>query len=247
MIKKIIKKILYIIFPDRCITCNKLISPNSTFCEDDWGKLKYILEPKCKVCCTNLINKINFDSLCAKCFKNKNIYFDYCESVFFYNETIRVAILQFKNNDQTHLSIKLGRILAKNLAEKTNDYEIIAPVPLHKSRARKRKYNQSLLLCKEIIKTHNHLKLYPDLLSRKSMARSQKNLSMKQRSANVKDSIILNEKYKELVKNKKIIIVDDVVASSSTVNECAKSLKKNGAKEVMVSALAKSTKNLKNY
>jgi len=240
MIKKIINKIFYIIFPDRCITCNKLISPNAVFCEHDWNQLKYILEPKCKICCTNLVTKINFDSLCANCIKNKNIYFDSCESVFFYNETIRTPILQFKNNDQTHLSIKLGNILAKNLIKKTNEYEIIAPVPLHKSRLRNRKYNQSLLLCKEIIKTHNHLKLYPDLLVRKSMSRSQKNLSMKQRSENVKDSIVLNQKYKEFVKDKKIIIVDDVIASSSTVNECAKVLKKHHVKEVKISAIAKS-------
>jgi len=82
-------------------------------------------------------------------------------------------------------------------------------------------------------------KLIFDLLIRTKNQKSQVKLTQKQRIKNIKKAFSLNPKYQNFVKNKHIILVDDVITTSSTANSCAKELKKYGAKKITILTIAK--------
>jgi len=107
---------------------------------------------------------------------------------------------------------------------------IIMPVPLHKKRYNWRGFNQAFLLSKYIAKEF-HLMVYEDLLIRQKNTKPQSKIkSMIKRRENINGafSIVKNE----FLKNKNVIIIDDVCTTSATLNECAKELKNAGVKNV---------------
>ena len=111
-------------------------------------------------------------------------------------------------------------------------------MPLHKNRLKSRKFNQSILLAKEIEKKFNK-KLYHNLIIRTKNTVTQASLKSKERSKNLKNAFAFNQKYSALIKDKKILLIDDVMTTGATLENCAKVLKKSGAKEVIVVVVAK--------
>jgi predicted amidophosphoribosyltransferase len=114
--------------------------------------------------------------------------------------------------------------LLSKARDEINDCDIICAVALHKNKLRKRKFNQALLLAHNL----QSGKLIFDLLIRTKNQKSQVKLTQKQRIKNIKRAFSLNQKYQNFVKNKHIILVDDVITTSATADSCAKELKKYG-------------------
>lgn len=115
-------------------------------------------------------------------------------------------------------------------------YDIIIPVPIHKKRYKERGYNQSELLASEIAKTLN-ISIEKRVLIKNVNNTPQSKLSKIERKNNA------NGVYKiinaQKIKNKKIIIIDDIYTTGSTANECSKLLKQAGASEIAVFTIAK--------
>ena len=114
------------------------------------------------------------------------------------------------------------------------DADYIIPVPMHKWKRLFRLYNQAQILASEIGKELG-VKMLPDVLMKTKHTKSQTGLSKKQRQENLKGSIAVEGS----IKGKKIILVDDVMTTGSTVDLCAAKLKKAGAKEVVVVCIAR--------
>ncbi len=235
-----LKKISEIIFPNHCLYCEKIISAEGLFCNDCWQKLQFITEPKCQVCChpfelvpagTNLI--------CASCLASPQRFFDKIISVFRYNEIIKKVVGDLKYRDQTYIAKKLARLLSIHAKKEIAESDFVIAVPLHKKKLRQRKFNQSLLLARAISKT----KLRPDFLLRIKNTTAQVALQRRQREGNLKNVFVLNPKYSEIVKNKNILLIDDVTTTGTTLENCAKVLKKSGAKNVTILTIAKTVFN----
>jgi ComF family protein len=233
---KLINKILEILFPTKCLSCNAVISTDANFCKNCWQKLQFIKAPNCKICSypfeINLQEHENY--ICGNCLK-KPPFFDKTIAIYRYNSTIGRAIGHFKYGDQTFLAKKFAKILLSKAHDEINDCDIICAVALHKNKLRKRKFNQALLIAKNLASN----KLIFDLLIRTKNQKSQVKLTQKQRIKNIKKAFSLNPKYQNFVKNKHIILVDDVITTSATANSCAKELKKFGAKKISVLTIAK--------
>lgn len=233
---KLINKILSFIFPNRCICCNVKISFDGIYCTKCWQKLEFIGHNICQKCshpfeidledCKNVI--------CLKC-HYKKFFFDKTIVVYHYNATIAQAIANFKYRDQTFLAKKFAEILMTKIANEIEEADIVCVVPLHLQKLYKRKFNQSLLIAKFVART----KLCYDLLIRIKNQKPQVRLTFKQRLKNVKSSFIVNPKYHNILKGKKIILIDDVITTAATVNSCAKKLKKYQVAKVTVVAIAK--------
>ncbi len=233
---ELINKILEILFPTKCLSCNAIISADANFCKNCWAKLQFIKAPNCKICSYPF--ELNFqehdDHICGNCLK-KPPFFDKTIAIYRYNPTIGQAIGRFKYGDQTFLAKKFAKILLQKARDEIANCDIICAVALHKSKLRKRKFNQALLLARNL----QSGKLIFDLLIRTKNQKSQVKLTQKQRIKNIKKAFSLNPKYQNLVKNKHIILVDDVITTSSTANSCAKELKKYGAKKITILTIAK--------
>ncbi len=115
---------------------------------------------------------------------------------------------------------------------------ILIPVPLHKNRQKKRSFNQSIELAKSISKKTG-TPFIADLLVKIKDTPSQTHLDREMRELNIKGSFSFNPKYKDLAKESNLIIIDDVMTTGATLNECAKILKKAHFKNIRTMNFAK--------
>ncbi len=232
---RILKKTLEIIFPSHCISCSAIVSSDALFCDKCFVNLQFICEPKCQICSYPFeVEFTHLPPFCGKCLVKKPHY-DKALSIFRYNDTIAKPLSALKYNDQTFLAKKFARILQTKFKEEIANCDIICAVPLHKKRLQKRKFNQAILIAKNLDKK----KLVNSLLWRLSDTIPQVKLKQKQREKNLKKAFLVNKKYRNFVRGKKILLIDDVMTTGTTIDNCAKTLKKFGAMEVVVLTVAK--------
>ena len=166
-----------------------------------------------------------------------NKYYDEMMYLFSYKD-VRKLILKYKFNNGAFLSNTFSKIILKNknLCRNLKFYDIIIPVPMYKIKKQKRGYNQTELITKNIAK---NLKIQEDskVLLKIKNTRTQSKLNEKQRYENIKNVFYIKDNEK--IKNKNIILFDDIITTGATINECAKILKQNGASKVIVLAIAK--------
>jgi ComF family protein len=232
--KKIFEKLIDLILPNRCLSCNCFIASSEVFCKSDYEKLDFIKDPKCQICSQHLKENKQF---CPQC-EVKKPCFDSVSAVFSYNDAIAKLIHGLKYYDQTILARKFGKMIADEIID-AKKYDIIIPIPLNKKRLRSRKFNQSALLCKEIVKSHKNLKFIPNLLLRSKFEKAQAQLSRAQRLQNLSDTFTFNQKFLGKIKGKNILLIDDVMTTGSTLQNCALILKKNGCGLVKCGVIAK--------
>ena len=209
--------------------------------------LDLIYPPVCGIC-----DKINKKNLCKKCElkikkyeinkiedcrKDKLKYFDYHIKIFRYENIIRDKIIDYKFNEKAYLYKTFEKMILKT--KKTysflKKYDIILYVPMFKKHKLIRGYNQSELIARKISDTLG-ITLEKNNLTKVINTKKQSTLTKSERERNVKNAFKL--KNPEKIKDKKIILFDDIYTTGSTVNECSKILKKAGAAEIVILTIA---------
>ena len=188
---------------------------------------KTYLCSKCKIKLNNLLN------LNTIIYKDK--YFDSLTYLFKYEGKIRDKLLKYKFRDYSYLYNFFAQIIINNCNLK-NNYDIILAVPIHKKRKAKRGYNQSELIAREIAKKLN-MEYYNSVLIKDINNIPQSTLTQAERQENVLGiyKVINSQK----IENKSILLIDDIYTTGSTVNECSRVLKQNGAKSIDILTIAK--------
>ena len=206
--------------------------------------LDIIYPPVCGIC-----DKINKKSLCKKCEikikpyqineieKIKNKSFDYQIKILKYENIIRDKIINYKFNEKAYLYKTFAKIILKNkkIYGFLKKYDIIMCVPMHIKKKMLRGYNQSELIAKELAKKLQIEKQFNNLIKIKD-TKKQSTLTKEQRKINLKNAFQI--KNSEKVKNKKVILFDDIYTTGSTVEECSKVLKRVGVSSIAVVTLA---------
>jgi ComF family protein len=237
------KKLLNLILPARCISCkNIILDENPGICHDCWKNLIFITDPLCSICGDPFefsFEENKKDMVCAKCLAEKPKY-KKLRATFKYNDKSKHIILALKYGDRTDSAKVLSSFLQKTGKEFINDIDYIIPVPLHRLRLLKRKYNQAGLLAKNLADNLPKAKYIPDALIRKKHTKPQGHYTKNKREQNLKNAFVANPKYKEFFEKKNILIIDDVITTGSTVNECTKALlKQNKDANIYILGLAK--------
>ncbi|MCX7761723.1 MAG: ComF family protein [Candidatus Kryptonium sp.] len=152
---------------------------------------------------------------------------------------IQILIHELKYQNKSSIGLLLGEIVGNAIKDDPNfsTADALVPVPLHKIRLRERGYNQSELISKGISKVIK-VNVEKDLLIRARNTETQTKLNLDQRKENVKDAFVVNDKHKNFVNGKKFVIVDDVITTGATINECAKALVSSGASKVFAVSVA---------
>jgi ComF family protein len=156
-------------------------------------------------------------------------------SLYPYVPPLQDAIRLFKYRGKVTLAAALGDLMNAAIRE-APAVDLVMPVPLHPSRLREREFNQSLLLADRLSRRHG-LPLSYDNLVRVRRTASQTDLSRAARLKNLRRAFAVARP--EEVGGKRILLVDDVMTTGTTVNECAKALRKAGAADVTVCTLAR--------
>ncbi|MGC8858921.1 MAG: ComF family protein [Ignavibacteria bacterium] len=158
------------------------------------------------------------------------------------NSHIQTLIHHMKYNGYykigTLLGNRLSEILLAKLPVLSSSCKIICPIPLHPTKLRDRGYNQTQYIT-EAIATKLPIPLLPDLLKRIKNTKTQTQLNIQERKENMKDAFIVNPKYRNLIQNKRIMLVDDIVTSGATANEATRVLRAAGARGIFLVALCK--------
>ena len=257
MLRKLKNLILDLLFPIQCLECGEEfedLEPRERWiCKKCLEKIKTRTEQVCPVCekpseggethrrCgkETLLNglwvAVEYKTASDAIHKFK---FDFIKDISFpLSEIVIKSILEVREFSDFH------DLLLSNFSQESGEEEIytekeknkkaetiIVPVPLHKKRYNWRGFNQALLLS-EYIAGKFKLPIRKDLLIRKKNTKPQTKIkSMKERRKNIKGAFLCPQS--DLVKNKNVIIVDDVCTTLATLDECAIELKKAGAKEI---------------
>lgn len=217
-----LNELLFFIYPKTCEICDKI--GKSFLCEKCKGKIEES---------DVFVNKIiNFE-------KDKTKYFDEQAFIFKYDSIIRKKIIQYKFNNKAYLSEMFSEFFVKNekICGFLKKYDIIIPVPMTKKKIRIRGYNQTQLIADLIAKNINSLIVKKDVLIKYKENNVQSKLTKQQRAENVKNVYKLQNK--EIIKEKNILILDDVYTTGATCNECARILKTAFPNKIGVITIAK--------
>lgn len=175
--------------------------------------------------------------LCNAC-RSTDPLLDGVRAFAFHGGPLRQAIHCFKYEDLHCLAAPLGRLMAQGwltLAGNHPDFDFIVPVPLHRARLRERGYNQSALLAREL-GTHLGIPVAEDLLSRTRATVPQVGLSAGERRANVRGAF---QCLKGALDRRKVLLVDDVYTTGSTLESACGALRESGAVSVWAYTLAR--------
>ncbi len=227
--------------------------------------LNILFPLKCAVCKTNLTKKRRFESVCEKCFTiveiesgfkcpecfgrlptlNKTCHpkadFILANAVSFKNNAVRelVCSLKYQNIKCSAEPLKeiLGEYIRNNFEEQDLKSRLFIPVPLHKNKKRKRGFNQSELILKLYQSKTKKINISSCLKRTKDTPSQTKCENYEERRKNL-DGVFQIKKSEE-VKNKNVIIFDDVFTSGATMREAVKVLKKAGARKIIGLVIAK--------
>ena len=240
-VKQFLGALLDVILPPTCHICRSFIPDADTLhiCPDCRERLPLVTSPICSLCGVPYTG-IGADHYCSVCSLHPPCY-DYARAHFLYEGPIRDLIHTFKYNRHTHLRHPLALLTLEGIHKELTDFEphLIIPVPLHRSRLRQRGFNQAVLLGK-VLARHLSLPLIPDALTRTRATEPQIELSAAERRENVKGAFAV--KKPERIAGKRILLLDDVMTTGSTMNECAKELKKAGAAAVVAVTTARTAR-----
>jgi ComF family protein len=221
MIVKLEGMALDLLFPQSCIGCGRAGSYICSACRQSLVMMPSLV---CHVCG----RPQPAGSICNRCL-NFRAEVDGIRASFIFEGVMRRAIHEFKYHNLRALAKPLAQLLQKYLSVNPLPGDILIPVPLHRSRQRERGYNQSNLLAVELGRLVG-LPVANDCLVRHKHTHSQARTSgILERQSNVAGAFHCSDSK---IKDKQVLLIDDVATSGSTLNACAAALKSEGAASV---------------
>lgn len=210
-----IEKFLNILFPKVCLNCGK--------------QGEFYL---CSSCFLAL-------DLRFRIFPVQNKYYDFLIYLGKYKDEIRNKLLQFKFYNKAYINEYFLEFLLKdkNICDFLKSFDLIVPVPMYKDKKSRRGYNQTELFAKNLGK-NLELSYEENILIKFKENKTQSLLPQNERTKNVRD-VFKIENYFE-IKDKKIILIDDIFTTGATIQICSKLLKKAGAASIIALVIAKS-------
>ena len=225
---KFIDFVLDAIFPPniKCLVCAEDLNKDTKYCicDECMEKLPFVTGTVCAKCGVPIRDMGKY---CINCKSNSHI-FSKNECVFEYIPPISTLVKNLKFNGKKYIGYTLSNFVASKVIESGRKYDMVLPVPMHADRLKERGFNHAELLCKTL--KDLGMDVRTDVLIKSVNTKSQASLKRSERLANLKDSFKVADK--SAVENKTILLVDDVITTGSTLDECAEVLLKAGAFKV---------------
>lgn len=199
-------------------------------CDECLDQIPRVTPPICPRCG----NAVKTKGLCLRC-RTQPLHIERMRSVVYFGGTLREAIHRFKYNGLTALAEPLGGLMAHYWKKHPIPTDVVVPVPLHATRLRERGYNQATLLAREMARQEG-LAMDETILTRQRATAPQVELNAQQRKENVRDAFLCT---KDNLTSKRVLLVDDVCTTGSTLEACAVAMKKAGAYDVWALTLAR--------
>jgi len=240
--QRLLRALADVLFPPRCQSCGRTADDLTVglFCPACAGEIRYITPPVCPACGAPGPTGQAADQLCGDCHREPKP-FAVARSVAVYAGGLLRAIHDFKYRRQPGLGRGLGRLITDNnyAGIDPEGFDVVIPVPLHVRRLRERGFNQSLLLARTVATACG---IPVDFLSLRRVRDTppQTLMGRKERQANIRGAFAVARR--DRLRDRKVLLIDDVYTTGSTLAECARALLDGGAARVGVLTLAREAK-----
>lgn len=231
--------ILDIIYPQTCVSCDAvLLNEEHSLCWDCSCSMTLLKKPYCSCCGLSVQGMVPSNFRCHTCIKEER-FFTRARSCYVFEGVMREMIMRFKYEPALWLRGELLQALLRAYSihyEGRTMVDGILSVPLHQSRFKERGFNQSSVLAKGLAKKSD-LSYINNGLQRVKPTYTQTYLNAVQRKSNVRKAFAVGNVNS--VKGKRLLLIDDVMTTGATVNECARILLEAGVSSVSVLTLAR--------
>ena len=249
---------LRLIFPPQCISCEtplleedllnrsadfdlvgQQILHGNSWCGECLAAVREPLKERCDTCGGVTPRHPSFHGRCRLCYASK-FHFSQAVCINNYGGLMQELVIRMKGQRDERLAMQLGNILGHEMEriECLGDVDVLTPVPTHWWKKFRKGFQASELICDSASRVSRIPRL-SKLLKSTRLTEKQGMLSSLQREKNVNNAFALNPFYADQVKGLTVCIIDDVMTSGSTASQCAKAIKKAGAKEVYVAVIAR--------
>src|SRR5580698_1359084 len=225
------KLALDIALPTLCVACREPVEGEGV-CAECWAKLSFIAPPFCPRLGIPFVYDPGPDMLSMEAIANPPAYAR-ARAAVRYDDVARTLVHALKYQDRTDLASAMGRWMARAGRELLADADALVPVPLHWRRGWSRRYNQSGALAR-VIERQTGVRLASEALQRVRPTQQQIGLSRSQRATNVQGAFKVAPDRKSLIQGRRVVLIDDVLTSSATVDACARALLRAKAASVAV-------------
>lgn len=221
-----------LLFPRRCPVCDRVLPVGTLICPPCTDKLKTIRTPFCRKCGKGLADER--EEYCADCRQTRHFYTE--GRALYEYPCIRRSMYRFKYKGRREYAEFYGRELSRLLGDVIRrwDPDALVPIPLHRTRKRKRGYNQAQALA-DVLGRQLGIRVESGLLKRVKKTVPQKCLNREMRQNNLKKAFKL---CRNDVKLNTIIVIDDIYTTGSTIDAAAAVLREAGIRKVYFIALA---------
>jgi ComF family protein len=225
-----------LVVPPLCLACHRPVSSHDAICARCWSDIDFIRAPLCDRLGIPLPFDIGGTMISAAAAADPPDY-ERARAVARFDGVMRELVHDFKFRDRHDARRLFGRWLAEAGAALLADADFVVPVPLARARLAIRRFNQAAMLAQEVARLTRR-RYEPLALQRIKRTQSQVGLSRQQRRENVAGAFAVAEAAKPQLAGAKVVLLDDVITTGATARACARVLKRAGAAQVDVLALA---------
>jgi ComF family protein len=228
---------LGLVYPPSCIACQAATGEPHGLCAACWSGIRFIERPFCERLGTPFQVDLGQPLLSPAAIADPPV-FGRARAVAEYDGTASLLVHRLKYNDRLELARALGAMMARAGAELLEDADVIVPVPLHRWRLWRRRFNQAMALA-GIVSGASGVPCDPSLLARVKHTRRQVGLTRAQRQDNLQGAFRVSPEAKARLKGKRVLLIDDVLTTGATANAAARALLRGGAAKVDILAFAR--------
>lgn len=231
--EELIEQVLQAIYPRRCPVCHDIVQPKGELvCRSCADKIQPVREPRCKKCSKPLEKEEQ--EYCTDCNEHGHV-FEEAAGIFLYGRILSASLMKCKYGGRREYLDHYGQMMVRYGGTYISRWrpQALVPIPLHKSQMRRRGFNQSACLAHAIGRAFG-IPVQEHMLEKVKKTRQQKELDMGARRQNIKGAFSVG---KDPETCQRILLVDDVYTTGSTVDEAARCLKGAGCGEVYVLTL----------
>ncbi len=231
------QSVLRVLYPPQCISCAALVEETGALCGSCWQETPFLGQAVCDCCGAPMVGTVAEGDICDQCMTIARPW-RRGRAALAYEDNGRKLVLALKHGDRLDLAQPAARWMARAGAPILREGMLAVPVPAHRWRLLRRRYNQAAVLAQALSRVAS-VTYVPDALVRTRLTQVQEGMGQEARFVNVTGAIRPHPRHGARLRDADVVLIDDVMTSGATLAAAAEAALAAGAREVCVLVLAR--------